>query len=70
MSDQTAVAPEERALIDLESQYVVQNYGRGEHTLRAARAERAFISTTSRASAISISSPGSASTRWVMRTRA
>ena len=43
MSDQTAVAPEERALIDLESQYVVQNYGRGEHTLRAARAEGVYL---------------------------
>ncbi len=43
MSNEIAVAPEERALIDLESRYVVQNYGRGENTLRAARAAGVYI---------------------------
>lgn len=43
MSDPTAIAPDEQALIDLERQHVVQNYGRGEHTLRAARGEGVYL---------------------------
>lgn len=43
MPDPTVVATDEQALIDMESQYVVQNYGRGKNTLRAARAEGVYL---------------------------
>ena len=43
MSVQTSVVTDEQALVDVENQYVIQNYGRGENTLRVDHAEGVYL---------------------------